>query len=95
MNNKTNLFFIIFSVVLLAACSPKISGTVQLVDTNLKPVEENPEGTIVNMINTTEKVENASTSTTVNAEGEFESEKEIGSIDDMILGLIILTYIFG
>lgn len=76
MTNKTNLFFIIFALVFLAACSPKIYGTVELVDTNLKPVEENPEGTVINMINTTEKVENASTSATVNAEGEFESEKK-------------------
>ena len=76
MNNKTNLFFIIIAVALLVACSPKIYGTVELVDADLKPLEENSEGTIINMINTTESVENASTSATVDAEGEFESEKK-------------------
>ena len=49
---------ILFAVMMLAvgACSPKIYGTVQLIDANLQPippVKESPQGTVVNMINTT------------------------------------------
>jgi hypothetical protein len=67
----------IAAAVALAACSPKIYGTVQLVDTNMKPLEnESYDGTVVNMINTTAKVENASTSVNVDPEGEFESPEE-------------------
>ena len=63
--------------VSLAACSSKIYGTVQLVDPELKPIEgDSPQGTVINMINTTAKVENASTSAMVDEKGSFESEKE-------------------
>jgi len=71
---------IVLSALLLslAACSPKIYGTLQLVDANLQPVppaKESPEGTVVNMINTTSTLEQASHAVTTNAEGKFESEK--------------------
>jgi hypothetical protein len=62
----------------LAACSPKIYGTLQLVDANSQPIppeKESPEGTVVNMINTTSALESASHSVNVNAEGKYESEK--------------------
>jgi hypothetical protein len=62
----------------LGACSPSIYGKVQLVDANLQPVPptaESPEGTVVNMINTTSSLEQASHAVTVNKEGKFESEK--------------------
>lgn len=62
----------------LAACSPKIYGTLQLVDQNQQPIpvtKESPLGTVVNMINTTATIEQASHAVTVNAEGKFESEK--------------------
>lgn len=65
-------------IFVLAACSPQIYGTLQLVDVNLQPVppvKESPEGTVVNMINTTTTIEEASHAVTVNAEGKFESEK--------------------
>ena len=63
---------------LLAACAPKIYGTLQLMDVNQQPIppaKESPEGTVVNMINTTSTLEEASHAVTVNAEGKFESEK--------------------
>lgn len=75
--NARSLFLLAVTAValiFLAACSPKIYGTVQLVDPEMTPLEdESPEGTVVNIINTTAKVENASTSVTVDKDGRFES----------------------
>lgn len=67
------------ALILLAGCSPKIYGTVHLVDANLQPIpatEESPQGTVVNMINTTATFGEASHAVTVNQEGKFESEKK-------------------
>ncbi|HWR73973.1 MAG TPA: carboxypeptidase-like regulatory domain-containing protein [Nitrospirota bacterium] len=66
-------------VLLAAACSPKIYGTVQLVDANMQPVpaaKDTPQGTLVNMINTTSSLEQASHAVTVDVEGKFESLKD-------------------
>lgn len=66
-------------VLLLAACSPKIYGIVQLVDLNMKPIppaKDTPQGSVVNMINTTSSLEQASHAVTVDAEGKFESQKD-------------------
>jgi len=61
----------------LSACSPKIYGKVQLFDANMNPVEdESPQGAVVNMINTTVALEEASHSVTVDEMGNFESEKK-------------------
>ena len=71
-------FALIVTLIALAACSPRIYGTLQLVDPNQQPIppaKESPEGTVVNMINTTSTLEQASHSVTVNVEGKFESEK--------------------
>jgi len=78
MNHRTTLFFVFVAIaLLLSACSPKIHGTVKLVDPDMKPVVgENPKGTVVNMINTTAKVEEASYSVIVKEDGKFESEKD-------------------
>jgi hypothetical protein len=65
--------------LVLGACSPKIYGTVQLVDANLKPippVTESPQGTVVNMINITTTLEKASQAVFADAEGKFESPKD-------------------
>jgi hypothetical protein len=46
---------------------------------NQKPIplaDENPQGTVVNMINITTTLEKASRAVTANAEGKFESEKD-------------------
>jgi hypothetical protein len=77
MNHKI-IPFILFAAValLLSACSPKIRGTVKLVDPDMKPVVgESSKGTVVNMINVTAKVEKASYSVIVDEDGKFESEK--------------------
>ncbi len=63
---------------LAAGCAPKLYGTVQLVDANMKPIppaQESPQGTVVNMINTTSTLETASSAVAVNAEGKYESLK--------------------
>lgn len=73
----------IIQVILLAGagmtllgCSPKIYGRVQLVDPALKPVlGDSSDGTVINMINTTSALEEASHSVVVDAKGEFASEK--------------------
>ena len=65
--------------LMLGACSPKIYGTVQLLDANLQPIppaNESPQGTVVNMINTTTTLEKASQAVTVDADGKFESVKD-------------------
>lgn len=78
MNYKINLLSLLAVIVLLlGACSPKISGTVQLLDAQMKPVtEESPKGTVVNMINTTASLEKASHSAIVDEEGKFESAED-------------------
>ena len=72
--------YILFALMMLAvaACSPKIHGRVQLLDVNLQPIppaRESPQGTVVNMINTTTTLEKASGAVVTNAEGKFESPK--------------------
>jgi len=60
----------------LAGCAANIHGTVQLVDANLQPVtKDSQQGTVVNMINTTSAVEQASSAVTTDVTGKFESAK--------------------
>ena len=62
---------------LLPACSARIYGTVQLVDSNLQPMaKEGQQGTVVNLINTTATLEQASHAVTTDEQGKFESGKE-------------------
>jgi hypothetical protein len=64
---------------MLGACAPKIYGTVQLLDVNqqpILPITESPQGSIINMINTTTTLEKASQAVVVDAEGKFESLKD-------------------
>lgn len=66
-------------VIVLAACSPKIYGKVQLTDVNLQPIaasKESPQGTVVNMINTTTTLEKASGAVVTDSEGNFHSAKD-------------------
>ena len=77
MNYAKNILFVVMMLV-VAACSPKIYGTVQLLDAGLQPIpaaNEGPQGTVVNMINTTTTLEKASGAVATNAEGKFESAK--------------------
>jgi hypothetical protein len=78
MNRAKNLLFVVLAL-LLGACAPKIYGTVQLLDANqqpILPITESPQGSIVNMINTTTTLEKASQAVVVDAEGKFESLKD-------------------
>src|SRR5438445_11310794 len=60
--------------VLLHGCAAKIHGRVQLVDANLQPAaKESLQGIVVNMINTTTAVEQASHAATTYVDGKFES----------------------
>lgn len=75
-----NLFAAAGMVVLLSACAPSIRGTIQLVDANNRPLPAavaTPEGAVVNMINTSAAIEDASYSVTVGADGKFESAKDM------------------
>jgi hypothetical protein len=66
-------------ILAVGACSPKIYGTVQLVDAHLQPIppsKESPQGTVVNMINTTTTLEKASQAVTTDTEGKFKSVKD-------------------
>src|SRR4030042_6694110 len=72
---------ILFVVMMLAvgACSPKIYGTVQLLDPNLQTIpaaKESPQGTVVTMINTTTTLEKASGAVVTGPEGKLESAKD-------------------
>jgi len=78
--NYFKLFACVGIVVMLTACAPSIRGTIQLVDLNNKPIPAaiaSPEGSIVNIINTTASVEEASYSISTAADGKFESAKDV------------------
>ncbi len=78
MNYARNILFALL-VLAVGACSPKIYGTVQLLDATLQPIptaNENLQGTVVNMINTTTTLDKASGAVVTNAEGKFESAKD-------------------
>ena len=77
MNSTTlRLVLLTSTALLLSACSPKIYGNVQLLDANMRLVsQESPQGTVINMINTTSALESASHSVTVDEKGEFSSLK--------------------
>jgi hypothetical protein len=65
------------ALMLVSGCGATIRGTVQLVDSRQQPVpNESPKGAVINMINTTVAVDQASSSATVNEKGEFESPKD-------------------
>jgi len=78
MDFRSNLLFVLAAaILLLSACSPKIYGTVQLLDHDMNPVTGDiTEGMVVNMINTTTSLEKASHSATVDEKGSFESGKD-------------------
>ncbi|MCG6982347.1 MAG: carboxypeptidase-like regulatory domain-containing protein [Deltaproteobacteria bacterium] len=74
---KAQMFLIGLALLSLVACSAKIYGTVQLVDEDMKPIpDDNPKGTVVNMINTSVSVENASHAVVADEKGKFESEED-------------------
>jgi hypothetical protein len=76
--HATRTALLIFCLFMLFGCSPTIYGTLQLMDANMQPIapaKESPEGTVINMINTTSTLEQASHAVTVSAEGKYESVK--------------------
>lgn len=78
MNRILYVLICVFAVS-AGACAPKIYGTVQLMDANAQPIpaeKETAQGTVVNMINTTTTLEQASQAVTVDADGKFTSLKE-------------------
>jgi len=78
MNCAKNILIFVLAI-LLDACAPKIYGTVRLLDANLQPIpltQESPQGTVINMINTTTTLEKASQAVAVDNEGKFESIKD-------------------
>ncbi len=77
--NRSILFVCACLIAALPACSPRIYGTVQLMDAGMQPISvttESPEGTVVNMINTSTSLEKASHSVVVTKEGKYESAKD-------------------
>jgi hypothetical protein len=75
MTARTALALI--ALLLISGCGANIRGTVQLVDSRQQAIpNESPKGAVVNMINTTAKVEQASASALVDEKGEFESPKD-------------------
>jgi len=73
------LIVLMAPLLVVSGCAATIHGTVQLVDSRQQPIpNESPKGAVVNMINTTVAVEQASSSASVDEKGEFESPK--GSI---------------
>ncbi len=77
--DRIKMLLIVVLAGSLAACAPKIYGTVQLLDVNSQPIppaKESAQGTIVNMINTTTAIEKASQAVNVDPEGKFVSVKD-------------------
>ena len=63
------------ALVLLGGCAANISGTVRYVDRESKPVPDaKVEGVVVNMINTTSSLGQASYSVKADAKGKFEAD---------------------
>lgn len=61
-------------VLLLSGCGPGISGNVRLLDRTNKPIADATlEGIVVNMINTSSSVEQASHSVKTDAKGRFKA----------------------
>jgi len=76
-NRGASAIAALFVMVSLSGCAAKIHGTVQLVDGGQQPVaNESAQGTVVNMMNTTAAVEQASHAVTVDGQGKFESAKD-------------------
>src|SRR6267378_3784976 len=70
------LVVLIAPLLVLSGCAATIHGTVQLIDSRQQPVtNESPKGAVINMINTTAAVDQASSSATVDEKVEFKLPK--------------------
>ncbi len=69
------LWLSVFAMLILSGCAANIAGAVRLVDMNSQPVESgNVEGIVVNMINTSAPLEEASYSVKTGKDGKFTTE---------------------
>lgn len=70
-----NWIFVAALAVTLGGCAPTISGNVKFVDRDNQPEQGgNLEGIVVNMINTTSDISDASYSVKTDNKGKFEAE---------------------
>jgi len=75
MRKIYNSSVIAFIVVLLNGCASSISGSVRFVDRDNKPEPDSKlEGVVVNLINTTSSLGQASYSVKTDAKGKFETD---------------------
>lgn len=71
----TNRTIILSALLLLTGCAANISGAIRYVDRDSKPVADaKVEGVVVNMINTTSDLGQASYSVKTDAKGKFEGD---------------------
>ncbi|MDH4191216.1 MAG: carboxypeptidase-like regulatory domain-containing protein [Betaproteobacteria bacterium] len=77
--SRTIKLFLAISALFLGGCAAGISGSVRFVDSSNQPVADAKlEGVVVNLINTTAAVENASSSVKTDEKGNFKTDsKEI------------------
>ncbi len=74
---KSMVVGIALAALLLGGCAVGISGSVRLVDANNEPVPEAKlDGIVVNLINTTSAVENASASVKTDEKGNFKTDSK-------------------
>lgn len=74
---KKKLSIIFTLVLLISSCATQITGSVKLVDRNQRPLaDQDHEGIVVNMINTSAELENASVSVTTDKQGLFSTKNE-------------------
>ncbi len=67
---------VVVLLALLPACATHIYGTVRLVDANMQPItSDTADGSVINMMNTSVPLEQASQSVIVDDKGKFESVK--------------------
>jgi hypothetical protein len=75
--SPVHLPFLLFAALLLPACTSGIAGQVRMVDNNNQPIANAPlENIVVNMINTSAALEQASYSVKTDAKGHYASESD-------------------
>ena len=73
MHKKHIMLALGLAALLTSGCATRIAGTVKLVDHNLQPIaSDSPQDIVVNMINTTAALENASHSVKTDETGAFQ-----------------------
>ena len=68
------LMSVVLMAVLMSGCSSKIAGVVSIADMNMQPLTDvSREGLVVNIMNTSGSLENASHSVSTDVEGKYTS----------------------